>query len=344
MAKKAALKPVYLIISPQSFLRRQALELLRERLTEEGTDLELDSQTLEANEMDAATFTTAADTLPFLSPYRLVVVQNVDQLSAKDDRLKALTAYAQDPNPSTVLALTAQKQAKSTRLYKIVAEKGNILERKSPDKNELPRYVNALFAEAGLNPDSAATTTLINLVGDDLASLGTAIQKLAAYKNADTDSGTLAPVNRNDVAYLIGESSEVKAWEFTEALATRNAARALKILDRLTETEGERVHHFASYMAAAKVRELLTARALVDRGEGSAEALNSHLKAQSSKGRGRTLPDWLAQKTFTQARKFTSTELSNALRDLAQVEQTMKTSPPQLGRLALTRWVLQFCA
>jgi DNA polymerase-3 subunit delta len=308
-----------------------------------GTDLDLDAQTLEAAEMDAGSFTTAADTLPFLSPLRLVVVQNVDQLSAKDERLKALVSYVQNPNPTTVLALTAQKQAKSTRLYKAVAEVGNIIDRKSPGRKELPRYVDALFAEVNLQPKSGATTTLINLVGDDLSSLGTAIKKLASYKNATADMTAPVVVSRDDIAQIIGETSEVKAWEFTDALANRNAGKALKILDRLTETEGERVHYFATFMAAGKVRELLTARALIERGESGADALNAQLKTQSSKGKGRILPDWLAQKTFTQAGQFTAAELADYLRDLAQVEQTMKTSPPQLGRLALTRWVVKFC-
>ncbi|MCL2379615.1 MAG: DNA polymerase III subunit delta [Coriobacteriia bacterium] len=350
---KAKLQPINLIISQQDLLRNEAITRLRQRMVEEGVDLELDSQVIEAEQTDVGSFVSATATLPFLSPLRLVILQNIDLLRASDERMQAVIDYCENPNPTTVLAITANRLTKTTKLYKAVAKNGLIIDRKAPAKADLPQHVNLMFQRAGLKADPAATKTLINLVGDDLTSLNSAIAQLAAYKATDTDSvaGTekpsgqiLIPVTQREVAELVSETAEVKAWEFSDALAAKDVASALDILNRLTKSEGEGVQFLIVILAASKLRELLTARVLIERGEGSADVLLQQLQSQPSiakSGKNRAIAPWLAQRIMKQAGHFRTEELREALRTLAEVEYTMKTSPSQLGRLALIRWVLQ---
>jgi len=359
MTQKAKLQPVNLIISQQDLLRNEAIARLKQRMVEEGVDLELDAQTLEAEEMDIGSFASATATLPFLSPLRLVVLQNIDLLKASDERTQAVIEYCQNPSPTTVLAITANRVAKTTKLYKAVAENGIIIDRKAPTKSDLPQHVSLMFAQAGLEAKLPVATTLINLVGDDLASLSSAIKQLAAYKQADIPAGdttdtaadpetdsnvTLIPVSQREVAELISETAEVKAWEFTDALAGKDLAGALDILNRLTKSEGEGIQFLVVFLSAGKLRELLTARVLIERGEGSPDALMRQLQSQpalTKSGKNRSVAPWLAKRIMSQAQRFNVAELREALRGLVEVEYTMKTSPPQLGRLALVRWLLE---
>jgi len=347
MTTKAKLQPVNLIISDQDLLRAEALKRLRERMTEEGVDLDLDSQTLEAESMDIGSFAAATGTLPFMSPMRLVVIQNIDKLKAADERTTALIDYCANPNPTTVLALTAQRLAKTTKLYKAVAKSGIVIDRKAPAKKDLPQHVTLMFAQAGIKASALDSGTLINLVGDDLASLNSAIEQLAAFKDVagrrKAGDDSLVAISQLEITDLIGDTSEVKAWELTDALANKEGAKTLDILNRLTNTEGESVHFLVVFLTATKLRELLTARVLIDRGQGTSAALIEQLQNHSTKGKGRALQPWLADRILRQARQFSTGQLREGLRDLAQVEYTMKTSPPQLGRLALVRSLLQLC-
>ena len=342
------LQPVNLIISEQDLLRAEALKRLRCRMSEEGVDLDLDSQVLDAEQMDVASFASATGTLPFMSPLRLVVVQNIDKLKAADERTQAVIDYCLDPNPTTVLALSAQRVAKSTKLYKAVAKNGLIIDRKAPTKKDLPEHVSLMFAAAGMKASSLDANTLINLVGDDLASLNSAIEQLAAYKDVagkrSAGDDSLISISQTEITNLIGDTSEVKAWELTDALANRDGSKTLDILNRLTKSEGESVHFLVVFLTATKLRELLTARALIDRGDGSSQALIEQLQNHSTKGKGRSLQPWLADRILRQARQFSAEELRAGLRGLAEVEYTMKTSPPQLGRLALVRSLLKLCS
>jgi DNA polymerase III delta subunit len=87
-------------------------------------------------------------------------------------------------------------------------------------------------------------------------------------------------------------------------------------------------------MAVRALRELIAARAFLDRhGGADSAALAAHL--------GR--PEWLARRLLGQAARYSADELRRALTGLADVELTMKTSQPHLGRLALERWLLSTC-
>jgi len=347
MSQKAKLQPVNLIISEQDLLRAEALKRLRERMEEEGTDLDLDAQTLEAESMDVSSFAAATGTVPFMSPLRLVVVQNIDKLKASDERMQAIVDYCNNPNPTTVLALTAQRVTKSTKLYKAVSKLGLVIDRKAPGKKDLPGYVALLFAQAGIKASMLDANTLINLVGDDLASLNSAVEQLAAFKDVagkrKSGDDSLVSISQLEITNLIGDTSEVKAWELTDALANREGSKVLDILNRLSKSEGESVHFLIVFITATKLRELLTARALLDRGQGSPQALVAELQNLSTKGKGRSVQPWLADRILRQAGQFNAAELREGLRELAEVEYTMKTSPPQLGRLALVRCLLRLC-
>jgi len=344
---KAKLKPINLIISDQDLLRAEALTRLRQRMTEEGVDLDLDSQTIEAETMDVSTFASATGTLPFMSPQRLVIVQNIDKLKAADACVLAIIKYCEDPNPTTVLALTAQRLPKTTKLYKAAAKAGLVIERKAPTKKDLPQHVSLMFAQAGIKASMLDSNTLINLVGDDLASLNSAIEQLAAFKDVagrrKAGDDSLVSISQIEITNLIGDTSEVKAWELTDALANKEGSKTLDILARLSRSEGESVHFLVVFLLATKLRELLTARVLIDRGEGSSSLLIEHLQNHSTKGKGRSLQPWLADRLLRQARQFKTAELRDGLRELAEVEYTMKTSPPQLGRLALVRLLIKLC-
>jgi DNA polymerase-3 subunit delta len=317
-------------------------------MTEEGVDLDLDSQVLDAESMDVSSFMSATGTLPFMSPLRLVVVQNIDKLKASDERMQAVLEYCLDPNPSTVLAFTAQRITKSTKFYKAVAKNGLVIERKAPSSKDLPGHVSLMFAQAGIKASHLDSNTLINLVGDDLASLNSAIEQLAAFKDVagrrQAGDDTLISISQLEISNLIGDTSEVKAWELSDALANKEGQKVLRVFDRLIRLEGEGVAFLVVFLSAAKVRELLTARALIDRGKGSSAALIEQLQNHSTKGKGRSLQPWLADRILRQARQFSTEDLRVALCELAEVEYTMKTSPPQLGRLALIRCLLKLSA
>jgi DNA polymerase-3 subunit delta len=324
MAEKAPLKPLYLILSDQAYLRDQPLSILKARLEAEEGNLDFNFETFDGTTAEADDIIAAANTLPFAALHRLVIVQAVDKM--KTDALKDLATYAQNPNPTTILVLVGEKLAKNTVLYKAVAANGNVMNRKTPKKNELPPIVLGMFGEAGLQTDQTTATALINVVGNDLEALRSAIQQVKTYAKEG------ARITRADVAAVVGDSAEVTVWEFSAALSDRKPQEALRVFRKVLN-QGESMF-FAISLAQRTVRDLMTARALIDRGQGNTAAVAAAIGK----------PDWLAGKLLRQAQRYQASELREALQGIAHVEDTLKTSQPQLGQLALERWILTTCA
>lgn len=320
MATTPPLKPIYLILSEQSFLRNQAVTRLRARVEQEG-DLDFNYEQLDATTADVRDVLAAANTLPFASPYRLVLVSHIEEL--KKDALDALAEYAASPCETTVLALVGTKLNKSTKLYKETVKQGAVLDRKAPSKKELPAVVQGLFKEKALVANFNVAQSLINSLGEDLGSITIGIEKIKSYVGQRTE------VTLEDVAAVVGVSVEVKVWEFTTALAERQGVVAMELLSRTLE-QGNSIFA-AQSLAIRTMRDLICARALIDRGEGTPARIAAELGKQ----------EWLARKTLAQAQRFSAAELRGFLAEMAQVEYKMKTSRD--NRLAFECWVLKVC-
>jgi len=314
------LNPIYLIVSEQDFLLKQALDRLRARVGEVA-DLDFNLETFDGESASADAIVSACNTLPFASDRRLVIVNNVERLPKEG--AETLVTYAADPSPTCVLALAAPKLAKNTRLYKAIDRIGGVLERKAPRGGEFVRSVVSLAADRDKRMSPDAAQTLVSATGEDLRRVSAELDKLVAFIGDGTE------ITRADVEQVVANAAKAKSWEFGEALADRDCRRALTLAAGILG-EGDSV--FALHATALRtIRELMTARALLDRGETSAVALAGTLGKQ----------EWQVRKLPRQARAFESAELVDLLRDAAAGEAEMKTSRD--ARLVLERWIVKVC-
>lgn len=316
-----ALKPLYLILSEQPFLQAQAVRRLRSRF-EKYPDFEFNFDQFDGGQVSGAAILSSANTLPFGPPYRLVLVMDADALSS--EAAEAIAEYAESPSETTVLALVGSKIKKTSKIYKRFAKNGDVLERVAPSRRELPKAVVGMCRDRGLTCPTDVAEAIINSVGDDLEAIDTAIKKVRAFVGERTTA------TRADVAEVVGASAEVKIWEFANAIGEGNVSQAMVLLDRMLEQGG--TVYAAQALATRTVRDLVTVRALIDRGEGTVGSVAQQLGRQ----------EWLARRTIDQAHRFTGQQLRDALRSMAAVEYQMKTSRD--ARLAFERWVLTFCS
>ena len=201
----------------------------------------------------------ACNTLPFASERRLVVVRNVDKMSK--DGSEILVKYAENPCETTVLALVAKKLAKNTRLYKAVDRLGGLLQRAAPSAAEYPAEVQRLFARQGKSVTLQGAELMVTAVGRDLRRLSVEVDKAVAFTGSETQ------LDAADIAQVVSTSATTSVFDLGPALCDRDSVRALKLLDRLLG-DGESVHGLHA-LALRQIRDLITARALIDRGGGS---------------------------------------------------------------------------
>lgn len=314
------LKPVYLIVSEQDFLLRQAVDRLKGRVAEVA-DLDFNMETFDGDGASGDAIVAACNTLPFASDYRLVIVKNAEKLAKEAS--DALVAYATDPAPTCVLALSAAKLAKNTRLYKAVDKLGGVVERKQPKGAQFLRGVVSLAEDRGKRLSAEGAEAFVAATGEDLQRVSAELDKLVAY------IGDRPEITREDIESVVAGTAKTKVWEFAEAIADRDCRRSLLLASTLLD-DGESVFGLHA-MAVRTVRDLIAARSMLDRGQGSAAQLSGVL--------GR--PEWQLRRLPRQARAFGPGELVELLRAAAAGEAQMKTS--QDARLVFERWIVKMC-
>ncbi len=316
--KQPALLPCYLIVGEDELKRETVIKRLRERLAKMG-DLSFNSESFSGATCTGEQVVAAANTLPFASEVRLVEVHDVDKMKKADTEL--LISYLQAPCQTTVLALLGTKLAKNTRLYKAVAAVGKsaVIDCAPFARKDLAGAVRSMAVGHGIAITQGAAVALIDLVGSNTVALDGELKKLA-LSHRGTD-----PVNENEVLALVARTAEVKPWDFVDAFSRRNAERCIYLMNRLGNTSP-----FALLsMCVTRIRELITVKALIRRGEQG--RLASVLK----------MPDWRLKNHRAFAQMFSMDELVAALRSARDAEQAMKSGADQSREFV--SWMLGVC-
>ena len=220
-AELGDLKPVYLIYGSEELLLERAVDRLRDRLAAVA-DLDFNLETFDGPSTSADEIIGAANTMPFMSDRRLVIVHEVDKLDASG--LEALAAYARDPAPFTCLVLVATKIARNSKLYRAVAASGVAYEYAAPKRSEYAGEVVKMLLARGKRISHPAAQTLVELVGRDLRRLDTETGKLAAYV------GDSSVVSEEDVSQVVAAGAAASVFELTDAVGERDTRLALRLL------------------------------------------------------------------------------------------------------------------
>ncbi|MCX8008006.1 MAG: DNA polymerase III subunit delta [Coriobacteriia bacterium] len=313
------LKPVYLIHGKDGYLLDAAVRRLKamfEAVDPAGMDIDV----FDAKECAVEEVVAAANTLPFVSPRRLVVVKNLDAIPASEH--PPLVAYVEAPAAHTCLVLVSTRLARNTRLYKALESGGAVAEYTAPRRAEMASWIAKLVASKGKSIEREACDELIAATGGDLRLLDAEVDKLVAYL------GEREVVRAEDVSRLVTPSTP-PVWTFYDAVAARDAGAALGVLQRLV-AEGEEPHVLLAG-CVRRIRQVMAARSLSDRGE-PVHSIQREL----------AVADWQAKRLARDAARFRQDELVSALRLAADAEANMKTSQGVAG-LVLERWVLDVC-
>jgi DNA polymerase-3 subunit delta len=282
-------------------------------------DLDFNFEVFDGGTASADDVVNAANTVPFMSERRLVIVRNVDKLDA--GALERLAEYARDPAPYTCLVLVAAKIAKNSKLYRAVAKVGITYEYAAPKRSEYAAEVVKLLRERGKAIALTAAQVLVDIVGRDLRRLDIEADKLASFvKDADR-------VTVEDVRAVAAASAEASVFELCDAVGERDVTKALRVLRRLLDA-GETPLGIQA-MLGRHVRALIGTRALAARGVAP-EAMAPEIG----------MAPWQARNVARQSGAYTPAELVTSLKGLAASEEEMKTSPTDAG-LVIERWIVR---
>ena len=314
-AKDNKLHPVYFFIGEDALKRGVAEDRLRARIAKLG-DIDFNSSTFDGSRDAADAVVSACRTLPFLSPYRFVLLRHADALPAA--QAKVLAAYVADPEETTVLAISANSLDAKTVLGKAFAKAptNTVVDCSIGDPAALARSI-AVGHGTPLSPEAAAA--LVELVGKDTVRLDAEIVKLGLSHEGNQ------PISEQEVRSQVSPVApkDVKPWEMLDAISVLDERRALTALAALDD--GEMIRTLG--LISGRLKELLAAK-------------SSSCPTQASLAAALGKKDWQVKNLARWASRIPTAALESAVIEAADVEAAMKSGSDQ--RDALTLWLCSF--
>jgi DNA polymerase-3 subunit delta len=265
---------------------------------------------------------------------RLLVVRDVDGRSDGDGRRKggwktadveAITAYLENPAPTTVLALVAAELKATSALSKACAKAGRVLAFAVP-KGKLDGWVAEQFRQREARAEPDAVAALLQLVGNDPQALKTEVDKLATWAAGE-------PIGEREVEALVLANADMPAYELTEAWSEHDPARALEVSEVLFERESRPRRDVAPRLAGTLGSHLGHLRSLK---RLAAEGVKPKEAAERLK-----LHPFRAQKLQRQAEGFSDEELDGAVVRLASLDGALKGQSRLTGDLEVQRTLVE---
>jgi DNA polymerase-3 subunit delta len=261
-AAKAKPRPIYVLHGEEQFLKRRVTAALRKLVL--GPDD--DGFSLSSHEGDKASWAEIHDeleTLPFLSPRRLVIIDRAEPFVTRER--PRLEKYFAEPSKTGVLVLDVQSWPANTKLAKLLPESATIV-CKTPAVQKLPEWCGQWCADQhGKTLSASAARLLVDLVGPDMGLLDQEMAKLAIYV------GSSSRIDTADVDQLVGQSRIENTWKIFDLIGAGQTGAALALLDRLLDQGEEPLRLLGAF--SMQLRRLAQAARLHSQGESAPDAL-----------------------------------------------------------------------
>jgi DNA polymerase-3 subunit delta len=313
--------PVYVLAGDEDFLKRQCRDAIFSLVLGDA-DPTFAVATYPGDKLDFSAVRNDLDTLPFLSPARVVVVEAADPFVTA--HREALEKYVAKPSKIGVLVLDVKSFPETTKLAKALPD-GAKLNCKALPPLKLPGWA-AGWAKARygktFGPDAAAL--LIDLVGPQMGLLDQELDKLSVAVGAKPEIGP------DDVDRLVGRSRAANAFRIMEAVGEGKPDEALTILGELFE-EGEDALVILGPLTW-QLRKLAAVGRLIARGLGLGPAMDAA-----------GVQAWPAarQKFERQVRHLGRRRLDQIAEWLLEVNLGLKGGNPLPPRLQLERLIVR---
>jgi DNA polymerase III subunit delta len=341
-AGKGTLRPGYVLAGDELFLLDRCRDAVLKRF------VPADLRDFCLSDLDLSTtpifqVLDRAQTPSLMSPFQVIFVRGVRQLytrGAKKEEFAALDRYFKSPNPQALLIFIADflriptdnrrmemdDKNRYERLTETLGEHCGMVELARVSEEDAMRWAAATAQAADTRIEPDAARELVDALGADMMLVASELEKLLLFTMGR------GKITLGDVETMVLAAKQRSLYELTEAISSRNRARALALLQGLLNSSdaGEDAAIGHLYMLARTFRQMLV---ILEKNVRDSRAIWQAL------WQGFRMPPFAADDLIRQARRYKSRrELTRALRLIARADLELRSSPPD-KRLVLERLV-----
>lgn len=213
-------KPIYFIIGDDRFLLLKAQDIIIHKFITNAVELNL--QIFSGEECSMQDLVESAQTFPFASDYRVLLVRSLpDKLNANDQKL--FDEYLSQPSKQTIMIFVFDEK---TDFYQKNFSKVEVVDCSKLQKPVLTKYVASFLAQKNKRITMDAVDLFLELCDNDLVKIEKECSKLAIAIDEEI-------INEEHILKFVPKSVDYEIFELSNAIGNKDAVQALSILQYL---------------------------------------------------------------------------------------------------------------
>lgn len=219
--KKGSFKPIYWLEGEEDFFIDKAVDYAEHKILNES-ESSFNLSVFYGKDANWADIVNACRRYPMFAERQVVVLKEAQQM--RD--VEKLESYMENPLASTVFVVSYKEKKLDARkkFTKLVKEKGVLVTTKKMYDRELPEWTQTLIHSKGLTISPKGLALLVDHIGNDLTRIENEIDKLSVNLGKRTN------ITEDDIEEYIGVSKEYNVFELQAALAAKDLARSIRII------------------------------------------------------------------------------------------------------------------
>ena len=309
--KEGNINRIYLFYGQETYIMASAIDAIRRSLSAQGA--EPDYISVDGRNVPGEQIVELCLTVSFVSPCKLIVVDNLPQLTAKDAPSdERLLEYADAPDDDAVLVFTCTADAvKTSPLFKKLSKHACAVDFTPLSDRELGTFIRRELKKYSKSITQENTEFLISYTDTELNKLQSELNKLA-LGSEHTD------ISREDIENIVTPSRDYKIFKLTDYIFDGDTLQAVQLTDLLLMQKEEPVYIIA--VLAKTVHNCIMVKSM--RGQGIPDA-------QICAGLG--IKEFVLGKLSRYCRRYSMEKLTECAGQLLAADEKIKTSSVNPG-------------
>ncbi len=314
--KTGSFKKFYLLYGSEDYLKKLYRDKLKAAILQDSGDMNFSYY--EGKDVEPKKVYEAAQTLPFFSDKRLIIIENSGLFKAASE----LSELLEQTPDSTVVIFVETEIDKRSKLYKLIKEQGTISEMNGLDEQNLKLFVASLLEQEKKRITEASILYLLDKTGADMVNICNEVEKLVSYTIGKEI------VTSEDIDAVVTTQITGKIFLMIDAIGTKQQSKALELYYDLLSVREKPMSIL--YLIIRHFNILLQVKNL--------QALGYNSSGISEKV---GVPPFAVNKYLGQSRNFTTARLKEALEFGTEIEEQVKTGR-MLEKIGVELFIVTF--
>ncbi len=289
----------YLLYGEEDYLKKMYKNSLKKSVLSDSDDMNYSY--FEGKNIDILQIKEIADTLPFFSDYRVIVIEDSGLFKSASN----LPDYLSSMLTSTVVIFSEKEIDKRNKLYKLVNKEGIAVEMKQLDVSDTKHFITSMLEKNNKQMRGSTIDYFLQQIDTSLSNIINEIDKLTAYTYGCSE------ITTDDIDAVCCVQVTGRIFQMIDYAAMGKKAKALKLYYDLLELRESPMSIL--YLITRQFNILLRIKISENEKLSKSEIVS---KLQ--------IPSFTVDKYINQAKRFESQQLRDMLDECIETEYQFK--------------------